>query len=398
MDISLAGLKPLPYQEKVRNYLKSKEPELWNWFSSTQFQKEYADNVRLELLKGSYRLDRETHGELYAQAEDALRRLNLAIPPTLYQAQLAPALNAALSYLPGEGHLIFSGPILTTLKPAELGCLFGHEFSHYRFFADGNGEFLIADQILHALASSGRAEYSHVESCRLFRLYTEIFADRGALVAYGDPMAAISTLIKIETGLAEVNPDAYLRQAEEIFSKERSATRELTHPEAYIRARALKLWADRGEAAETEIAAMIEGSPGLDNLDLVRQVAFSDVTRAILGRFFSRPALRSEALLAHARLYFDDFQPPAAPPSVDVPSPLDSSMERYFGYLLLDFAAADPTLEDLPLAAAVLLSRELRVEETFLAVVSKELKRKKRELEKLREKAEEIVAKAGGGP
>ena len=395
----MTDVRTPPYLARIRDYLKAAEPEIWRWFSSTKFQSEYAENVRLDLLKGAYRLDRASHGPLHAQADDVLRRVGLAIPATLYQAQLSNNLNAALIYLPGEGHLMFSGPLLDTLSPPEVGWVMAHEFSHHALFALENGEFHAADQILNAMAGHRRAEPSHQQSFRLFRLYTEIFADRGALAAFGDPLLAISALVKIETGLKDVSPAGYLAQAEEIFSKEKASTRELTHPEAFIRARALKLWSDRGEAAEPEIARMIEGSPALDDLDLVAQQRMTRLTKQVIARFVSRPALNSETLKAHAKLFFDDYttvnEPQAEPPDLTAD---DASVQSYFCHLLLDFAAADPQLENVPLAAAILESRSLGLEDRFLSIAARELKLKKKALEKLRDDAEQILAKAGGSP
>ncbi|HZN61940.1 MAG TPA: hypothetical protein VFC90_05995 [Planctomycetota bacterium] len=392
-------IRPPPYLAGIRDYLKAAEPDIWKWFSSATFRAEYADNVRLDLLKGAYRLDRASHGPLHAQAEDVLRLLGLAIPATLYQEQLNNRLNAALVYLPGEGHLLFSGALLETLTPPETGWVVAHEFSHHALFAGADGEFHAADQILNAMAGHRRAQPSHLQSFRLFRLYSEIFADRGALSAFGDPLLGVSTLVKIETGLKDVSPAGYLAQADEIFSKEKVSTRELTHPEAFIRARAIKLWADRGEDAEPEIARMIEGTPALDDLDLLAQQRMTRLTKQVISRFLARPALRSETFAAHARLFFDDFAPGDAWPvePADLTS-VDPSVQSYFCHLLLDFTAVDPQLEDVPLAAAILESRALGLEDRFLTIAARELKLKKKALEKVKADAEQILAKAGGTP
>jgi hypothetical protein len=89
-------LEPLPYHVELRDYLKSEERELWQWFASAQAQEDYAEHLRLELLKSTYRLDPERHAELYQSVEQAKARLQLNIPVTLYQAQNSPQLNAAL--------------------------------------------------------------------------------------------------------------------------------------------------------------------------------------------------------------------------------------------------------------------------------------------------------------
>src|SRR5258708_31019994 len=109
-------LKPLPYHVELRDYLKSHERDLWNWFASARAKADYTENLRLELLKSTYRLDAEGHPELYKTVEESKSRLQLDIPVTLYQAQNSPQLNAALFFMPREGHVVFSGPLLTLLN------------------------------------------------------------------------------------------------------------------------------------------------------------------------------------------------------------------------------------------------------------------------------------------
>src|SRR5690349_24223483 len=109
-------LEPLPYHSELRDYLKAEEPDLWNWFSSAQAKADYTENLRLELLKTTYRLDPEGHPELNQCVSEAKARLQLDIPITLYQAQNSHQINAALFYIPGQGHIVFSGPVLTLLN------------------------------------------------------------------------------------------------------------------------------------------------------------------------------------------------------------------------------------------------------------------------------------------
>src|SRR5215831_20960460 len=89
-------LEPLPYHLELRDYLKSEERELWNWFASAQAKADYTENLRLELLKSTYRLDPAGHPELYAGLDDAKQKLQIEIPVTLYQAQNSLQLNACL--------------------------------------------------------------------------------------------------------------------------------------------------------------------------------------------------------------------------------------------------------------------------------------------------------------
>src|SRR6516162_487636 len=275
-------LEPLSYHVELRDYLRSQERELWNWFASAQAKADYTENLRLELLKTTYRLDPEGHPELYQGLNEAKSRLQLDIPVTLYQAQNSPQINAMLFYIPGEGHVVFSGPLLTLLNADELKSVIGHELAHYHLWQRDEGEFHITDRLIHAVANDPRAAASHENTARRYRLYTEIFADRGSLQVTGDPNPVVAGLVKIETGISQVSAASYLKQAEEIFANGNVATEGVSHPEAFIRARALALWQARGENASSDINKMIEGGTTLDDLDLIGQKRLAVATRQVL--------------------------------------------------------------------------------------------------------------------
>src|SRR5580704_16261766 len=71
VDEQANTLEPLPYHLELRDYLKSEERELWNWFVSAKAKADYTENLRLELLKSTYRLDSDGHPELYQGLEAA---------------------------------------------------------------------------------------------------------------------------------------------------------------------------------------------------------------------------------------------------------------------------------------------------------------------------------------
>ncbi|MCH8149430.1 MAG: hypothetical protein IH987_15850, partial [Planctomycetes bacterium] len=72
---SLPGVQPLPYQLALRDYLKAEEPEVWEWFASSRSRSEQAEAVRFELLKSTYRIERETQPAMYEAAEAVSQRL-----------------------------------------------------------------------------------------------------------------------------------------------------------------------------------------------------------------------------------------------------------------------------------------------------------------------------------
>ena len=396
------ALLPLPFHLKTVEHLKETEREHWAWFSSTSFLDKYGEDVRLELLKSCYRFERAEHQALYDVVAEVSASLGIKAPVTVYQSQGAQTLNAYLAYVPGEAHVVLEGPLQGILTSEELRSTLAHELTHYLLWEREGGELLVADQMLSAMANHPRAVSSHIETARLFRLYTEVHADRGTLAVRPDPLPAISALIKVQTGLAEVSAESYLRQSDEIFSKEDVKAEELTHPEAFIRARALSLWAAQGQAADPEIARMIEGSLDASRLTLLGQNALSDTTRRVLACFLRPKWLQTQARLAHARLFFPDLDPEA---EGDDPARLRDDLGRvresvheYLSYVLLDLSTVDRQGDDAALAAGLKMADALGFAETFLKIAGDELDLSKRARARLKKEAGELVPESVPAP
>ncbi|MEI6781318.1 MAG: M48 family metalloprotease [Verrucomicrobiota bacterium] len=396
MEESQHILDPLPYHVELRDYLKSRERALWNWFASARAQADFTENLRMDLLKSTYRLDAESHPELYQGVKEAKERLQLDIPVTVYQAQNSPQANAALYFISGEGHVVFSGPVLSLLSAEEIKSVLGHELAHYHLWQWEEGDLQITDRLMQAMAGDPRAALSHEQTARRFQLYTEIFADRGSLCVTGDLHPVVAGLVKIQTGLAQVSAPAYLKQAEEIFAKDNVATESLSHPEAFIRARALSLWQDQRQDSQPHIARMIEGAEALDELDLIGQARLTWKTRRLLEHFLQPKWFQTPAVLGHAKMFFDDFQPAATRGAVQIQEfqTTNAKLREYYCYLLLDFVTADPELDDMPLVAALDLSRQLNLAGQFERLAAKELKLRVRDVRKLKEQAAEMLTKA----
>lgn len=390
-------LAPLAFQEEMVRHLKAEEPGLWKWFASSGNRAKQAEAVRLDLLKTTYRIERDTQPALYRMATEIAGSLGITAPITFYQAQTGGGMNAGLAYLPGEMHILFSGPVVDALSEVELRALLGHEAAHYLLFDAWEGDFLVAADLLRGLCQEVPAAPAHLESLRLFNLYGEVFADRGALFSSADPAAALTALLKIETGLAEVSAESYLRQADEIFSKGDVQADQLTHPEPYIRARALHLWSKRGKEANGDIIRMIEGPWSLERIDLTRQRRLRDATRQLFEHFLAPAWLRTESILAHARLFFADLGAAADPGTPFIEEMLAHaapSLQDYVCYLLLDFITVDREMTEPCLAAALLLCQRLDLTGRFSELAQKELSMSKKQFAKVERDAAGIVARA----
>ncbi|HRH94278.1 MAG TPA: M48 family metalloprotease [Prosthecobacter sp.] len=379
------ALPPLPQHRTLAEWLCREEKEVWRWFEEKEKTETDAEQVRLSLLRDTYRLDAEAHPEVFREIAAACAALGIQAQVFAYQAQDATTPNAAVCHLPGEAHVIFSGPILSLLSTDELRGVIGHELAHHHLWQMEDGTFYLADRILHSAASHPGAEPAHAQSARVWRLATELFADRGAFLATNSLETAVAGLVKTTTGLAQVSAKSYLAQAEEIFSKSKPKTDQLTHPETFIRARALQLWVEEDESLEETIAKMLDFDEGLDDLTLVQQSEMAALTRRFLAHLLEPSWFQTDAVLAHARLFFREFQPTADASIIAELAERPTSHREYFAQLMLDFCAVDPDLDDPPISRCLEFARDLECLGAFEKLLTKELKMKAKDLKKLKE-------------
>lgn len=389
------------YLIEVRDLLRESQPEVWEWFRSVQQTQAAREAVSLDLLKSTVRLEPDGNAELYRLAQSAIESLDLDVPITFYQAKqsgrTAGHFNASISCDPNQAHLVMQGDLQEHLDTAELSAVFGHELSHLLLWNLQDGEFLHTWNMLIALSNDAAQQPIYSETLRLFSQYSEIFCDRGAAVVAGSYAPVVSSLIKIVTGVKSVKVKDYLRQANEIFSKDdRQGSQEVTHPQLYIRARALDLWQKNAKDTESSIEAMVQGNLSLDRMDYCRQGIARDLTREVLDAALEPTWMRCEATLAHARLYFEDYEPGDWKPGrlVKQLSNADKDFLDYVGYVMLDVVTADRDLLEPALAHTIGLAETFGIKDAYLESVRKELRLRKKQLEQIEKSADELAKNA----
>ena len=389
--VRLEDLTPLPYQQALAAHLQANEPEVWRWTASAEAREEHAAAVRADLLRNSYRLDADAHPDLHAHCTAAAQRMGITARVTLYQAGDG-TMNATLYFLPGEAHIVLSGPLLERLQGPELQAVLGHELAHYLLWERDGGKYHVVDRILQAAAADSRADASLLHAARRYGLYTEAFADRGACIACEALEPAVTALVKVQTGLAQVNAASYLRQADEICAEPELQTRGTSHPEVFVRARALRLWTERQPEADEWLASALEGPLDIATLDLLGQQRANALTRETIAQLLQRPFLQSESLLAHARRFFPNFAPPSA--TMPPPAPVPAGVHDYLASVLVDFVAADPDLDDITLAAALGLAEAMGCADQLEQRVVKDIRFPKRSLTRVKRDAATLLEKA----
>jgi len=381
------ALRPLPYHLRLVDYLKRAEPEVWKWASSFAAQDQHVQEVRAGLLRETYRLTPESHPDVYAACRAVMAKLEIEAPVTLYQAG-GDSMNAALFYLPGEVHVLFYGPVLEKLGPDELAALLGHELSHYRLWSLDGGDYHTVSRILdHTLADPG-ASASHANTARLYDLFTEVYADRGAAFVTGAAGPSISTLVKVRTGIHAVDPEAYLAQARELEAGPPRLSEGQSHPEIYLRAQAVGKWVEGDPGLDDWLRLRLQGPLSMSKLDLIDQAELETLTRRFVSRFVAQEAMRSDLVMSQVKRYFPDWSDAEATVELDAITPehADDSVRDYLGFVMLDLALADPDVRDHALLEAARAANDLGRAEAFLEALKREGGLPKREVEGLARK------------
>lgn len=275
-------LVPPAYHRELRAYLESSEPELWRWFAeSAQPSPEQIDQAELLLLKTCYRLDGDVHAALSGIAQVVAGKLGLDREIVLYQELHNEARNARVVRLGDRIHVVFAGDLLDLLTVAEQEAVVAHELAHAHLHECDDRAFWVLDHMVHRMDEEATAADAISETARRLRLHTEVYADAISLEVLGDQRAVVSAMVKVSTGLRNVDPDAYLRQARQIVESDQAASAGWTHPELHVRIACL---AARSTEAELEIVRqLIDGPDDLDHLDLLAQLRLQSMMRQVLA-------------------------------------------------------------------------------------------------------------------
>lgn len=384
-------LTALSYHLQVKDHFK-KQSKTWEYFCVDANKHEQLKEFKTELLKNTYKFDPVAEPGIYSKLAVAQNKLGLEnLPVTVYQSQHSDELNASIVYFNNEAHIVFSGPVIKLLNEDELLAVLAHELTHIKLYSMLNGDLEIADRIVTAIANNYNSEASYYETARLFRLYTEIFCDRGAYTVLQSTEPVITSLVKIVTGLDTVNASTYVKQADEIFAADNAVkTSGVSHPENFIRAKAIQLWHEKREAADEEIMKMIEGSANLDRLDIFQQKGLTQLTREFLQLYLKPNWYRSTLIISLAKQYFPDFywdeNIVLDESLINRISSYDASIKEYLACIILDFALADNAIDDVSAGWAIEFAENVQLKEIYDDLLKKELKFSEKKLQQFKQK------------
>ena len=394
LKTALPTLAPFPYHFELKKHFKNRK-KTWDWFATNDNKTKQVESFKTSLLKNTYRLDVNSHKNLYDLVDEICDKLNLNATVTLYQEHNSLQMNAGISVIEDEAHIVFSGSIISLLAEDEMKALLAHELCHYLFYKIENEEFEITQRIVLAMANNQSSENAMIETARIFQLYLELFCDQGALKVCGNYEPVIQMLVKLNTSLKEVNAASYLTQAKEIINTDEKATERETHPESYIRSLALYYALEQPKTFVDDIKKLIEGNLDLNNLDIFSQKEMLNHTIDCI-HFITKPNWMQTGKVQNlAKQYLRDNKNAKHPTAEEFTKIIDASsisVKNYFCYLLLDFAKVDSDMEGVALGHSFELSEIFGLKEEFEKIVKKEFKLSARDFKSLQIKVTEEVA------
>lgn len=281
-EVDLSRFATPEYHRRLGAHIRASEPELWAWFrDATESDPAADDEAELQLLKTTYRLDGDVHGVLAGLAPIIAGRLGLEEQVVVHQALGEGERNARVQRLGDTIHIVFSGDLLELLEVTEQEAVLAHELAHVALHRRDGGEHLVLDHLVSRADVESITDDALGETARRLRLHTEVWSDAVALAVIGDPHPVVASVVKVSTGLRNVDPDAYLRQARQIVESDPSSSHGWTHPELHVRVACLA--ARDTEVADEVVAQLIDGPDDLDRLDLLGQLRLQDLTARALA-------------------------------------------------------------------------------------------------------------------
>jgi hypothetical protein len=395
-----------PYHAAVLKYFHQHEKVRWQAFHDPAVCSDRESRMQLQLRKSARRLQLvDSLPWLY----DVVHAAKLGSPVACYLAATEPQLQVAAVPLLDQPRLVFTGPVLETLRQEEVLALVAGELARLRFWQQEGGEYLSVRQLLAELVEQKQVPRSHELTFQRFQLCTDLLADQDALRSCGNAETLVSAMVKCRPLPATIDKSldaaSLLSQAQSLWETADPQTMSPSQRGLLLRIAALQRSVKEPELTITELESQVTASQSLDDLDLLQQLQLMDLTRQLICCLLEPAWMQTPAIISYARSYFPNLREDELVAGSDLQIEHLATMvqqypeawQDYFCFMLLDFASADRDLKEAPLALALRWTDRLEITERFREIAQRELRLRKMQFAEIIRERDQILATADRG-
>lgn len=387
-----SGLPPWPtWLLEMSGHVETALPGLWQRWSDREWQTQFEDEARLELLRSTTRLDPQSpEGQhYYPLASDIAGKLSIEVPISVWQAGSENAPPFSIAAMTGSVNLIAAPAVREHFGKEGIVALLGHELGHFVLWRAEQGRLLTAQRVLECACGIPDPPGVLVESLRRFRMFVEVYCDRIAALI-GDVAQTTGLLRKM---LATPREPANGKLASSLPAQ------------IEMRIQALDAWSKSPDSADAVITRQISGPLDLNKLDLSGQHAATKITRELIDRILEPSFMQTPVAVGHARQYFADYVAPGVVGSEAGKKPTSPELfdaefvDNYLVWLLMDFLPAKSGSREQALAHLLAVAARHGFQKAFCVAARRELTLSKNEIALLGAESKSAeVAKAGHKP
>lgn len=379
---------------KTRDALRRDYAEIWARFSSEPSPA--AANLVLD-LGGSNSKHHEgftSDNQCERLVAQAAERLGITVPIEVYLTENTPGKGIRIYRAADRAQLILPASFWSKINEQERLAIIGFELAKITLAAWDSGDLVNVERLLTRIYLQKNPHPVFIETLRLFQLYRKLFCDRGAWRVCGDLDAVNTSILLTETGefpnLNEVNSNL---EGQDLAHADHGDPVTPNSSDAALRMVAAELWRQQPLTLDSDIAMTIQGPNSWKRLDLYRQSVAREKTKDLISTLLDPEWMRTDAKLAYAKLFFDDYkyQNPDYQGITDWLETSAKDVKEFVCFTMLDFITAERSLLEPALAYSLQLSSRWKLLPLFIEMANRELRLRKTQIKEMADNTEHWI-------
>jgi len=379
---------------RTRDTLRRDYAEIWTRFSSEPFPPAANLVLNLDCLTSEHLEGFTSDDQCERMVSEAAGRLGITVPIQVYLTENISDKGIRVYRDADQAQLIIQADLLSKINEQECLAIIGYELAKITLAAWDRGDLVHVERLLTRIHLQKEPHPVFIETLRLFQLYRKLFCDRGAWRVCGDLDAVNAAILFTETGEF---PNRYeVTSKSEEQDRAHSDNEEPFTPDssdAISRMVAAELWKQRSPTLDIDIAMKIQGPNSWKRLDVYRQSVAREKTRDLISTLLEPEWMRTDAKLAYAKLFFDDYkyQKPDHQGITDWLEISAKDVKEFVCFTMLDFITAERNLLEPALAYSLQLSARWKLLPLFIEMANRELRLRKTQIKEMADNTEQWI-------